>query len=235
MKHLINLFLFLVPFVAITAQKQLDRGYVKMEITDVTSDDPQMAMSLEMMKGSITEIYFTKEKYKTSMNMMGGMIQMVNHVDIASKKMDMLFSAMGNKMWVDTNTDEAEGSTPGSQNMEDFNVEYDREQTKDILGYKTFKATINMPNAEGTRVEGWVTKEIKTDANIIQGMSNLKLEGFPLEFSIVSPQMKLTFTATDIKDTVEDNEFVLNTDGYKKMTMKEFSESMGGMGAGFGF
>ena len=234
MKHLINLFLLLVPFVAVTAQKTLDKGYVKMEITEVTSDDPQMAMGLEMMKGSTTEIYFTKDKYKTTMNMMGGMVKMDNMVDISTRKMDMLFDAMGNKMWVDTNLDDAKKNKPANQDMSDFKIDYDKSLTKKILGYVAYKATISVPGQEGMSVEGWVTEEIKTDANIIQGMEDLKLEGFPLEFSIVSPQMKMTFSATDIKETVDDAEFVLKTDGYKKMTMEEFSQTMGGMG-GMGF
>jgi len=234
MKHLINLFLLLVPIVAVTAQKSLDKGYVKMEITEVNSEDPQTATMLEMMKGSVTEIFFMKDKYKTAMNMMGGMVRMDNYVDVAGNKMDMLFDAMGNKMWVDTNLDEAKQNKPANQNMEDFKVDYDKSQTKTILGYNAYKATITVPNGGGMTVEGWVTEDIKTDANIIQGMEDLKLKGFPLEFSIISPQMKMTFAATDIKDTVDESIFVLKTDGYKKMTMKEFTESMGGMG-GMGF
>lgn len=235
MKHLINLFLLLVPFVAVTAQKSLDKGYIKMEITEATSDDPQMAMGLEMMKGSETEIFFTKGKYMTTMNMMGGMIKMNNLVDTESNKMDMLFDAMGNKMWVDTNLDEAKKNKP-TQDMSDYKVTYDREVTKEILGYKAFKTTISMPANPGMTVEGWVTDEIKTDANIIQGMEDLKLEGFPLEFSIVNsnPSMKMTFSAKDVKDSVDDKVFTLNTTGYTKMTMEEFSKQMGGMG-GMGF
>jgi len=233
MKHLINLFLLLVPFVAITAQKTIDKGYVKMEITDVSSEDPQMAMGLEMMKGSVTEIFFMEGKYRTAMNMMGGMVKMDNMVDVSSNKMDMLFDAMGNKMWVDTNLDDAKKNKPSAQNMEDFKVDYDKSQTKKILGYNAYKATVSVPNG-GMTVEGWVTEDIKTDANIIQGMEDLKLQGFPLQFSIVSPQMKLTFAATEIKETVDENKFVLKTDGYKKMTMEEFTKTMGGMG-GLGF
>jgi hypothetical protein len=233
MKHLINLFFFLVPFVAITAQKTMDKGYVKMEITEATSDDPQMAMGLEMMKGSVTEIFFTEGKYKTSMNMMGGMVKMDNIVDVSTNKMDMLFDAMGSKSWVDTDLDEAKKNKPATQNMEEFEVEYDKSQTKTILGYEAYKATISIPNIQGMVVTGWITEAIKTDANIIQGMDDLKLQGFPLEFSLSNPQMKMTFSATDIKDTVDESQFVIKTDGYKKMTMKEFQNTMGGMGMGF--
>jgi len=234
MKHLINLFLLLVPFVAIDAQKTLDEGYVKMEITEATSDDPQMAMGLEMMKGSATEIFFMEGKYKTTMNMMGGMVKMENMVDTETNKMDMLMDAMGSKMWVNTDLDEAKKNKPANRNMEDFKVEYDKSDTKTILGYNAYKATITIPDQPGMSVEGYITEEIKTDANIIQGMEDLKLKGFPLEFSIVNPQMKMTFAATDIKDSVEKGVFILKTDGYKKMTMKEFTDAMGGMG-GMGF
>ena len=234
MKHLLNLLLLLVPFVSMTAQKTMEQGYVKMEVTEATSDDPQMAMGLEMMKGSSTEIYFTKGKYKTTMNMMGGMVRMNNYVNVEENKMDMLFDAMGNKMWVDTNLEEAKANKPQTQNMEDFDVVYNKKKTKEILGFTAYETTITVPNSQGMTVVGWVTEEIVTDANIIQGMEDLKLKGFPLEFTIKNPQMNLTFSATDIKDSVADSEFMMKTDGYKKMTMKEFTEAMGGMG-GMGF
>ena len=235
MKHLINLFLLLVPFVAVTAQKSIEKGYVKMEITEVSSDDPQAAMQLEMMKGTVTEVYFTEGKYKTTMTMMGGMIKMNNLVDLKTKNIDMLFDAMGNKMWVATDMEKAKADRTAAQDMSNLKVEYDKTQTKTILGYKAYKATKIATVEQNMTIEGWVTEEIKTDANIIQGMEDLKLEGFPLEFSVINPQMKLTFTATDIKDTVADSEFVLNTDGYKKLTAEEFSEMMGSMGGGMGF
>lgn len=235
MKHLINFLLLVVPFVSVTAQKTIDQGYVKMEITEATSDDPQMAMGLEMLKGSMAEIFFIEGKYKTTMNMMGGMIKMDNFVDTKTSKMDLLFDAMGSKMWVDTNLDEAKKNKPAQADMEDFKVEYNRDETKEILGYKAFKATITMPGSADMKVEGWVTDQIKTDANIIQGMEDLKLEGFPLEFSMINPQMRMTFKATDIKDSVDAGVFELKTGGYQKMTMEEFSKQMGAMGGGMGF
>ena len=228
MKHLLNFLLLALPFVTINAQKNLVDGYIKMERTEATSDDEQMAMGLEMMKGSETEIYFTKGKYLTSMNMMGGMIKMNNLVDTEAEKMDMTFDAMGNKMWIDTNLADARKNK--QKDMSDYKVTYDKSQTKEILGYKAYRATITVPEQPDMKVIGWVTPEIKTDANIIQGMEDLKLEGFPLEFSIVNPQMRLTFMATDIKDEVDMGVFTLKTDGYKKMTMEEFTKQMGGMG-----
>lgn len=206
-----------------------------MELTDAKSDDPNMAMGIEMMKGTTTEIYFVDGKYMTEMSMMGGMVNMKNVVNTESKNMDMFMDAMGSKMWIETNMDEAkEMNKQNATDMSQLKVEYDKSQTKKILGYTAHKATINMPNNAG-KIEGWVTNEIITDANVIQGMEDLKLEGFPLEFTMNTPQMTLTFSTTDIKESVDKSKFDIKTDGYKKMTMEEFQKSMGGMGGGLGF
>jgi len=234
MKHLINLFLFLVPFVTVTAQKIIDEGYVKMEIIDVKSDKPELAMQLEMAKGSITEVFFTKGKYKTATNSMGGMFLMEDHVNVETKKRDLLTNLMGNKTWIDTNLEEENILNPDKLNEEDFTVEYDKTQTKDILGYKTYKVTITAKD-KGMSGEGWITDQIKTDANLIQGMKGLNLEGFPLEFTVTIPMMKgqVTVIATEIRDSVDESDFILKTDGYTKKTMKEFTDSMGGMSGMF--
>lgn len=234
MKHFINLFLLLVPIVTISAQKTIDNGYVKLEITEVASDDPNTAAQLEMMKGMTTELFFSKEKYKTTMTMMGGMIRMNNIVDVETKNIDMLIDAMGQKLWVNTNTDKAKEG-PGAQDMSDFKVEYDKTKTKDILGYSAYSATITSESNPGMTIEGWVTEDIKTDANIIQGMDDLKLQGFPLQFSVINSGATLTFSATEIKESVDDSVFVLKTDGYQKLTPEEFQEMMGAFGGGMGF
>lgn len=235
MKHLINLFLLLVPIVSISAQKSIESGYVKIEITEVDSDDPQIAAQLEMMKGMTTELYFSKEKYKTTMTMMGGMVKMNNVVDIETNSLDILIDAMGQKVWVNTDKDTAKESQPGAQDMSDFKVEYDKTKTKDILGYSAYSATIKSESNPNMTIEGWVTEDIKTDANMIQGMDDLKLEGFPLEFSVLNSNTKLTFKAVEVKESVDADVFVLKTAGYQKLTPEEFKEMMGAFGGGMGF
>ena len=77
-----NFFSYIIVFFMVissqylVAQKVIAKGTVKMEITKVTSDDPQMAMGLEMMKGSQTEVAFKDDQYLTSVDMMGGMVKM---------------------------------------------------------------------------------------------------------------------------------------------------------------
>ncbi|MEZ4908009.1 MAG: hypothetical protein R2771_10330 [Saprospiraceae bacterium] len=55
---------YLMAFLGFTSMiygQKMDKGYMKFEITDFTTDenaDPQMAMASEMIKGTITKVYF---------------------------------------------------------------------------------------------------------------------------------------------------------------------------------
>jgi hypothetical protein len=219
---------------SLVAQTSLKEGYVKMEITDATSDDEQMAMGLEMMKGTQTEIFFNGEKYVTKMSMMGGMVEVKTFVSNKDDQFNMLMDAMGNKMWVNSTIDDAEKA-----NQQDLakgaTVTYDQDDTKEIAGYKCYKATITNKEAADMVVTGYVTRDIVTDANIIQGLQSLKLEGFPLEFTVKNSMMTITMSAVDVKNKLSASDMEMKTDGYKKMTMDEFQKSMGGMGGGMGF
>jgi len=223
------LLLFVSLSVASFGQKMLNKGMIKMELTKVESDDPQMAMQLEMMKGSLTEVHFNENQYFTNMSMMGGMVEIKNHVNEKENKMNMLFDMMGQKMWIESNLEEAQ-----SKEQKDIaalsEIKYDKSETKDILGYKCYKMTITNPEMDGMAVSGFVTQDIKTKANLVQGFQSLKFEGYPMEFTIGNPQFSMTMTAVEIKDTVDDKIFKLNTTGYTKMSMEEFQKNMGGFG-----
>jgi hypothetical protein len=226
--------ILLVAVNVVSAQKTMDKGSIKMEVTNVSAEDPQMAMGLEMMKGSQTEVFFKNEQYVTHMDMMGGMVKMQVHVEKEKNMMNMLFDMMGNKTWIESKLDDAQ--TPQQKEISaKSKIEYDKTNTKEILGYKCYKMTITNPEMEGMTVSGYVTEEIKTKANLIQGFQSLEFAGYTMEFTVGNPQFSMTSTAVEIKDTVDDSKFTFDTKGYKKMTMEEFQKSMGSMGGGFGF
>ena len=232
-----RIFLPLLAFIAmslsVVAQKTLDAGYIKMEITDVASDDEQTNMMLQMMKGTQTEVFFKGDAYVTSMDMMGGMVKTQTFVNEKDKSFDMLMDAMGQKYWINSNLDEARNSD-NAKVAENAKVTYDKEDTKEILGYKAYRVNIELPGQEGLAITGYVSEEIKTKANLMQGMESLKLDGYPLEFTVNNPQMKLTMTTVEITDKVDESRLELKTDGFQKMTMEEFTQQMGaGMGLGF--
>ncbi len=217
---------------ALNAQKVLEQGTVKMEITAVNSEDPQMAMGLEMMKGSQTALYFKADKHATYMNMMGGMVEMKIFVETALNQMNMLFDMMGQKMWIESKLDESQ-TAQQKEIATKSKIEYNKSDTKEILGYKCYKMTVSNPEMEGMSVTGYVTEQIKTKANLIQGFQSLEFSGYPMEFTVGNPQFSMTMTAVDVKDSVDESKLKYDTKGYKKMTMEEFQKNMGGMGMGF--
>lgn len=236
MKIVFNLFtIIFLLFVStgMVAQKVIEKGTVKMEITKVSSDDPQMAMGLEMMKGSQTELIFKEDQYVTNMDMMGGMMKIQVHIEKSKNMMNMLMDMMGNKSWIESKLDETQ-TVQQKAIAEQTKLEYDKSDTKEILGYKCYKMTITNPEMEGISVTGYVTEDIKTKANLIQGFQSIELAGYTMEFTISNPKFSMTMTAVDVNEKVDDSKFSFDTKGYKKMTMAELQKSMGGMG-GFGF
>jgi GLPGLI family protein len=239
MKFTLNVFFLISSFLityASSAQKTLESGHVKMEITAVSADDPQTEMMLASMKGSQTEVFFRGNEHVTSMDMMGGMIKTKTHISHATNTMNMLFdmSMMGQKTWVESKLDDTL-KPEDKERMSKTKITYDKKDTKTILGYNCYKMTISSPDMEGMNVTGYVTEQIKTKANLVQGFQSLEFAGYTMEFTVSSPQFAMTMTAVEVSDNVVDANFVLDTKGYKKMTMAEFQQAMGGMGGGFGF
>lgn len=214
------------------AQEDLTTGHVKMEITKIESDDEAMAAQLQMLKGTTTDIYFAPEQYMSEMSMMGGLMNIKNKVGTESGKMDMYMDMMGQKMWIETNTDE---SAKGKPTTADVDISYDKANTKEILGYDCYLMTIKSPEMQGGSLTAYVTEEIKSNAKFIQGYENIEYNGFPLEVTLGMPMMTMTMETTAINKEVPAGAFDVNTTGYEKMTMDEFTEKMGGMGAGLGF
>ncbi len=229
MKHIINILLAVLFFGSASAQMVMDKGYIKMEMTDISSTG-QQAAELDMLKGAEMEIYFMDQKVLTSIGIMGGMMNMSTLVDKATNKTDILIDAMGSKMWAEETTSEVANDTEVAKALEGLDITYDDSQTKEILGYKVRKAIIKRADAPGMNMEAWVTKDIKINSDFLPGMQDLQLDGFPLEISIENSGTKMSIVTKDIKNEVDASKFVLNTEGAEKINMKDLSGMMGGMG-----
>jgi hypothetical protein len=236
--NLILASLFLLSSIAINAQKELTQGMVKMEVTEVNSDNPQIAAQMEMFKGTQTEYYFSDEKSLVNANMMGGMMKMQTLTNNADEHVTMLFEAMGQKMMIESTKEERAEMEAGQSEMADAaDIIYDKNDTKEILGYKCYKATVKMDADPNMQMEFsmYITPELKASNKMIQGLQAYELEGFPLELVLNTDQMSLTTSAVDLKKEIDKSVFDLNTSGYTKMSFEEFQQSMGGMGGGMGF
>lgn len=236
MKSLKNIFAIALLALFAVANVNAQDGTIVMEITDVTSDNPQMAAMADMFKGSQTSIFFKDKVSLTKMNMMGGMVKVDVKTD-EEKKTDMLMEMMGNKIWVETTKLESDRMKAEMDNpMSEMEFTYDTEDTKEIAGFNCYKMTIEFPDAEGSSIVGYITEEIDVRPPVIQGVEVEEFKGFPLEFTFTNPMMTMTTVATTFESTVDESVFDLKTSGYQKMTMAEFGEMMQSMGGGgFGF
>jgi hypothetical protein len=238
MKKITSIFFLLFSLVNLQSFAQtttLSEGVIKMEITDVSSDNEQVAAQMQMLNGTQTAYYFNSEKSMVSADMMGGMIKIKSLVNNANENMTMLFDAMGQKMMIEsTKEDRKEMEDAQVEASEGFNVNYDESDTKEILGYKCVKATITNEENPGMEFIMYVAPSIKASNKLIQGMSAYELRGFPLEYTMTMPEMSLTTTAVSLEKSVPAGTFDLNTSGYTKMTFKEFTDQMQGFG-GMGF
>lgn len=216
------------------AQTKLNQGLITFQISNVKADDPQVEMMMGGLKDSKTEVFFDENNHAMKMEMMGGMLKITNLGDYSSSKNHMLMDMMGQKIWVESDMGVEKLSEAEKKSLDNIKVSYDENDTKTILGYKCYKMELINPDMADTKVYSYISKDIETKANIIQGFENVKMEGFPLEYTVVNPMMTMTMVATKISDTVDKSKFTLNTKGYKKMTMEEFKSSMGNFG-GMGF
>lgn len=214
-----------------------DQGYIKMEITDVTSENAEMAGYLEMMKGTETEYIYTDEKSMVKANMMGGMVEMTTIVDNEDESMMMYMKAMGKKMQIPSTKSERDMLEAKNQaETPEFTIEYDENVTKEILGHQCIKAVVTFESPDEEKnmsMDMFVAPDLKMSAKMIQGLDKIDMKGFPLEYIMDAGVMKMTVTATEFKKEVEADAFEFNSKGYQKMTWEEFSEQMSSMGGGF--
>jgi hypothetical protein len=229
-KGILFLFFAILSFSYITAQDILSDVSLVMEITKVEADDPQMAMQLEMMKGSRTEMYMKGSKTLTKMDMMGGMVKMNTLADDAADNVDMTFDAMGQKMWINSKVSDSKNDPAQKAIIDAVEIVADKTKTKTIAGYECYLVKVSSKENPDIKFETYVTEKIKPNAGMLQGFQGVQLPGFPLEFTMINTMMRLTNTAKEVKSGVDESKFTIKTDGFKKITMEEFKNMMGGMG-----
>lgn len=229
MTRIITLVISMIFSISMHAQK----GVLTMEVVDASSTDAQVAAQMEMVKGTQIEVSYLDQMSLTNITSMGGLMNV--SVKLAETgDMDLLLDVFGQKMWV-TSTKAELDIAKAEAGASDPEFVYDENDTKEIAGFQCYKVTMTNPDAEGFKIEAYITEEIKANAAVIQGVDISEFRGFPLEYSISSsaPSMNLTFTTTDYSADVDASVFDVKTDGFTKMTMEEL-QSLGGAG-GFGF
>lgn len=223
--NLIGLLIFCLAATTGWSQKTFSEGSVKFEITDLSSDNPQVAGQLEMMKGSTMTIYVKGDQQLTSMNMMNGMMQQNMIMDKENNSMLMLMDMMGRKIKVEMPVDENEAEDV------DVDIEYFEDDRKEIAGYDTYRAVMNTKtDGQDVKVETYITDAFEFDGQMIQNAPGSKqLRGMPLEFTVSQPEISMTFTAQEVLMEVDDSVFDIDASEYEEMAPEDL-QNMGGMG-----
>jgi GLPGLI family protein len=225
--------IILLPIVmlfSLSVFSQINSGYIKMEVTDVSVNSPEMAQMAGMMKGTTQEIYFHDGKQRMDMNMMGGMVKISTFSNNDDGKMDMLYDMMGTKMHVETSVQESEGSMDDM----DFKVEVIEGDKKNILGYNCKRVVVTMDTEMGdVKIKMYVTDEISVPSSFVQSVKSGIIPGTPLLIETEMGPMTMKFEAKSVGKEVDKSKFSIPTEGYKKMSMADFQKQMGGMQMGF--
>ncbi len=222
------LILFLLVSVSVTAFSQkISEGVIRLELTDVKSDDPSVASQMAMMKGSTNDIYFSKDQQKVSMSMMGGMMNMMVFTTPATKETKLFMDMMGNKFQVKTPMEE-----PGT-GEDEMDIKT-TDETKEIKGY-TCKKVIMTPkktaaNGQDMTITLYVTDRIQMVGPITPQMKGPnKLNGTPLEMSIQTSGVTMVYTCKGVETSLPKDSFK-EPKGYKEMSKEEYEKMMQGFG-----
>ena len=209
----------LVAFAIFSTQfyAQTKTGAITYEMT--MPDNEEMAA----MGSNTIKISFNEKSSATQMDMMGGMVSMktITLDKNNAKETRMLMDMMGKKYEVTGGTEGFGNSDIGSLKDAE-SVTYNKKDTKEILGYKCYKASVKMSG-------GTISNFYVTDAIAVQAKADdkLKLTGFPLEIEVNSEKGKIIMLATAFDKEPTPNCFVV-PEGYKKVTQEELQQELGG-------
>jgi GLPGLI family protein len=216
-----SLFTVLLGFTLVTTA-QITEAKIAYEI-NMSSDNPELEMQLSMMQGSTLEMIFSEQKSKQNVSM-GGFMTTTTISDSETGETLTLMDGMMGKIAMKMNIND----TPEEETEEIDELEFEFvDETKSILGYTCHKAFSVDEN--GNESTFWYSKEIQAPRTESQYFQK-EIPGMPLEFQIVSPEVTMTFTATEFvkKLNKADKDFSMQVpEGYKEMTPEEMQGAFG--------
>lgn len=196
-------------------------GVISFKITypGANYTESQMAMFPKLLTVSIKG-----SKWRTEIStQMGNQVEII---DYSTKSKIALLNLMGQKYAI-------------RQNTEEINKEMEKDpkgtveltsETKNIAGYTCKKAIVRVEeDGASTSYEVWYTNELGgKEANFDKSMYK-DIDGVMLEFTNVTPQITMKFTATSVeKKNISAKDFEIPSD-YTITTMEEIKSKYGGM------
>ena len=222
MKNLFSLFLVIFAYTYAHAQAAITEGQIVLELTNIVTDQPQMK---QVLSGSTLTLQSKDNVFRSTTRMMGDQINIENYYDLNTKDNRIYLNLMGKKILT---------TVPDSVQQEKFKdlndnsiITYDKNDTKEINGFTCYKALVESLQDDGSVSEThlYITKEVDFPVHLVGGLPQT-LEGFPLEMTIRTNGMEMTYSFKNYSEKVDEN-FNTNPEGYTEMTYDEFMAGIG--------
>lgn len=200
--------------------------HLKMEVTDIQAADPATAQQMEaIFKTMKLDIYHTDGVTVSNVDMMNGMSNTKVFYSPSTDKTIMYMDIMGQKIKVIPTEAEVKQMKAESEAKKPVIKKVDGD-TKQIAGYNCQKYLVTN---EGNTMELYVAPDLKIGTKTLQGMENIQLDGFPLEYTVDAAGNKITMTTTKVEKEVDNSKVTEPTGKYKEMNFADFKAQMGGM------
>ena len=209
---------FLLPLTTIFAQQ--NEAHIIFDIK-MESSEPEIEAQLAMLGGSKLEIMF-KDNWARQSFSMGSMMKTTTITNSETGEALMLIAGMMGKFASRTSADDI-----SEDDEDDVEVEL-LDETKEIVGYTCKKAILI--DEDGNESTFWYTEDImkpQTDGKYFKGA----IPGMPLEFNVVTPQLTMTMTATELNKKVKKSKDMFSMDipeGFQEKDIDELQGAMGG-------
>lgn len=231
---------FLFWLCAFNSFGQFSKGMIRMEVASMKMNGEDAPPEMASMLGNMQVIVYSNGIIQK--NVMS-MMMMKNSTILDSKKdsMFLYMDMMGKKYLI---TDRINRTTQDtlktSQDQAVVLKEYP-DDTKEILGHICKRVDLKMMvPAVGTEginaaneitIKTYVTKDLNFDPSFIsQNNRTIKLEGTPLEFSMLmgtgSFQLELQMVAKELKSEINPDDLLAPSGNFKRYTMEEFQKEV---------
>ena len=228
--------IFTIFFSAHGASQPLLTAHVKYEVSINVDGQEDMKQMAGLMGNSTMDVYFTNQKQRVDMSMMGGLILTKMFYDKQTKSSIMLQEMMGQKYKIKLDEQVGQNSKNVNSDISNANskVTFDKNDRKKIQGYDCYKSTATIDNnGQKISIICYVTDQIKSPQGIIKEADDVNFGGLPLEYTLDMKSMKLVVTTKEVVKNFNSNIFDIPSSGYKEMTLEEFTKKMGGGNLGF--
>ena len=203
--------------------------HVKFKVSDIQAADPGTAQQIEaVFKTMKLDIYNNDAVTISNIDMMNGMSNTKVYYYSAKESTVTCMDIMGQKIKVVPTAEEIK-SMKAESDAKKTEVKKIDGDTKQFAGYSCQRYIVT---TDGTTYDMYVAPDLKIGTKTIQGLESVKLDGFPLEYTVDFGGNKVTITAESVEKDFDTSKIAEPTGKYKEMNFTDFKAQMGGMMGG---